>query len=74
MTINEATIADSMTIPQVNSQWSGKDPRILTVTGITTINGKLNVQYETSWPGRDDKGVGVADLDYFLKHHTEVTR
>ncbi|MEV1315449.1 hypothetical protein AB0J14_05110 [Micromonospora arborensis] len=58
----------------VSSVWSGKDSRIFTVTGITTINGKPNVKYETSCPDRDDKGVGVADLDYFLKYHTEVTR
>lgn len=66
-------MTDTTTIPQVDSQWTGNDPRVLTVTGITTINGKPNVQYQTSWPGRDDKGVGVADLDYFVKHHTEVT-
>lgn len=58
----------------VNSVWTGKDSRTFTVTGITTINGKPNVKYETSWPGRDDRGVGIADLDYFLAHCTEVTR
>ncbi|MEV1013851.1 hypothetical protein AB0I89_24160 [Micromonospora sp. NPDC049801] len=67
-------MTDTTTPPQINSQWTGKDNRIFTVTGITTINGKPNVKYETSWPDRDDKGVGIADLDYFIKHHTEVTR
>ncbi len=67
-------MTDTKTIPQVNSTWTGKDERIFTVTGLTTINGKPNVKFETSWPDRDDKGVGIADLGYFVKHHTEVTQ
>ncbi|MFG2046050.1 hypothetical protein ACGFIW_01300 [Micromonospora sp. NPDC048935] len=61
-------MTDTTTLPQVNSQWTGNDSRIFTVTGMTTIHGKPHVTYDVG-----AAGAGVADLDYFLTHHTEVS-
>ncbi|MEV5211261.1 hypothetical protein AB0K35_27695 [Micromonospora sp. NPDC053740] len=56
------------TIPQPGTVWERNDRTTVTVTELTTINNKPNVAYEVG-----AAGAGVADLDYFLKHHTEVT-
>ncbi|MER7331776.1 MULTISPECIES: hypothetical protein [unclassified Micromonospora] len=59
----------------MTSVWTRNcDGATLTVTGITTIHGKPNVQYETSYPDISDRGVGISSLDHFLHHATEDTR
>lgn len=62
----------------VNSVWTRtRDGAALTVTGITEIHGKPNVQYGISYPDRPDRsdqGVGISNLDHFLLHATEVTQ
>lgn len=60
------------TVPAVASVWTRH--RDAATTTITTIHGEPNVQYETSWPDRSDKGVGISNLGYFLAHHAEDSR
>lgn len=65
-------------LPDVDSVWTRtRDGATLTVTGITTIHGKPNVQYHISYPDRPDRserGAGCSNLDYFLNHATEAGR
>lgn len=55
--------------PNIGTVWERSDGTTVTVTELPTINNKPNVAYEVG-----AAGAGIADLDYFLKHHTEVTQ
>ncbi|MFG1659129.1 hypothetical protein ACGFIY_21610 [Micromonospora chersina] len=62
-------------LPAVDSTWTRRrDGVTLTVTGVTTIHGKPNVEYDISSPDRTYRGVGISELDYFLTHNTEGPR